>query len=77
VGDNLRMTYREVLHANSRLDLVMDGSIGHAGKDRKRDDGEPLHPTKLDCASERPASRGGRSDASIRFRMVRPLPCMP
>lgn len=52
MGDNLRMTYREVLHANSRLDLVMDGSIGHAGKDRKRDDGEPLHPTKLDCASE-------------------------
>jgi hypothetical protein len=58
VGDNLRMTYREVLQANSRRDLVMDDSVGDAGKDGKRDDGEPLHLTKLDCASERPGITG-------------------
>jgi hypothetical protein len=47
------MTYREVLHANSRRELVMDDSVGQAGKDCKRDDGEPLQLKKLDCASER------------------------
>jgi hypothetical protein len=47
------MTYREVLHAKSRRELVMDDSVGDAGKGSKRDDGEPLHLTKLDCASER------------------------